>query len=174
MQSAILLTISQSGSETRGTSIKRPDNGSRKASYPCPNARWVHQRLAIMRGGNYYDRELPPRVPPLAEVPLSSAELAIALVAPWLHPTARKIRLAAPLLGAPDVDAEVVAAMAVRERCMMIVRYIALCGGGFEPKNSLWQQFAAIDFVLTKMMRGNDEQDMADAEFLVRHDRITE
>jgi hypothetical protein len=33
---------------------------------------------------------------------------------------------------------------------------------------------ATIDLVLTKMMRGNDEQDMADAEFIIRHDRITE
>ncbi len=33
---------------------------------------------------------------------------------------------------------------------------------------------AALDLVLTKMMRGNDPQDMADAEFLIRHDRITE
>lgn len=30
-----------------------------------------------------------------------------------------------------------------------------------------------IDFILTKMMRGADEQDMQDVEFLVRHDRIT-
>ena len=33
---------------------------------------------------------------------------------------------------------------------------------------------ATIDLVLTKMMRGHDEQDMADAEFIIRHDRITE
>jgi hypothetical protein len=33
---------------------------------------------------------------------------------------------------------------------------------------------ATIDLVLTKMMRGNDEQDMADAEFMINHDRITE
>lgn len=33
---------------------------------------------------------------------------------------------------------------------------------------------AAIDLVLSKMMRGNDPQDMADAEFMIRHDRITE
>ena len=33
---------------------------------------------------------------------------------------------------------------------------------------------ATIDLVLTKMMRGNDEQDMADAQFIIRHDRITE
>lgn len=31
-----------------------------------------------------------------------------------------------------------------------------------------------IDLVLTKMMRGNDEQDMADAEFMIRYDHITE
>jgi len=33
---------------------------------------------------------------------------------------------------------------------------------------------ATVDLVLTKMMRGSDEQDMADAEFMIRHDRITE
>jgi hypothetical protein len=33
---------------------------------------------------------------------------------------------------------------------------------------------ATIDLVLTKMMRGNDPQDMADAEFLVRRDHISE
>ena len=33
---------------------------------------------------------------------------------------------------------------------------------------------ATIDLVLTKMMRGDDEQDMADAEFIIRHDRISE
>jgi hypothetical protein len=33
---------------------------------------------------------------------------------------------------------------------------------------------ATIDLVLTKMMRGSDPQDMADAGFMIRHDRITE
>ncbi len=33
---------------------------------------------------------------------------------------------------------------------------------------------ATIDLVLTKMMRGNDPQDMVDAEFMIRSDRITE
>ena len=32
---------------------------------------------------------------------------------------------------------------------------------------------ATIDLVLTKMMRGNDEQDMQDVDFMIRHDRIT-
>ncbi len=33
---------------------------------------------------------------------------------------------------------------------------------------------ATIDLILTKMMRGNDPQDMADAEFMIRHDGVTE
>ena len=33
---------------------------------------------------------------------------------------------------------------------------------------------ATIDLVLSKMMRGSDEQDMADAEFMIRHDHINE
>jgi hypothetical protein len=32
---------------------------------------------------------------------------------------------------------------------------------------------ATVDLVLSKMMRGNDPQDMADAAFMIRHDRIT-
>lgn len=31
---------------------------------------------------------------------------------------------------------------------------------------------ATIDLILTKMMRGNDAQDMQDVDFLIRHDRI--
>lgn len=31
---------------------------------------------------------------------------------------------------------------------------------------------ATVDLILTKMMRGDDPQDMADIEFMVRHDRI--
>ena len=32
---------------------------------------------------------------------------------------------------------------------------------------------AALDLVLTKMMRGDDAQDLADIAFLIEHDRIT-
>lgn len=32
---------------------------------------------------------------------------------------------------------------------------------------------ATIDLILTKMMRGNDPQDMQDVEFLIRHDHVT-
>ena len=32
---------------------------------------------------------------------------------------------------------------------------------------------ATIDLILTKMMRGNDPQDMADAKFMIEHDKIS-
>jgi hypothetical protein len=97
------------------------------------------ERLALMRGCDYYSRNLGPRLPPLGEVPLSNTELAIALIIPSLHPTAREIRLAAALLGAADVEANEAAALAVQENCAEIVRHIALCGRRFEPENLFWQ-----------------------------------
>ncbi len=98
------------------------------------------ERLALQRGCDYYQRDLSPRIPPLGEVPLSNAELAIALMAPSLRPTAREIRLAAALLGAPDVPPNEVAGLAVEEDCAEVVRYIAHCGYKFEPLNSFWQK----------------------------------
>jgi hypothetical protein len=97
------------------------------------------ERLAVMRGCDYYCRDLGPRVPPLGEVPLSNAELAIALIAPPLHPSAREIRLSAALLGSPDVQANEVSRLAVDENCADVVRHVALCGRRFEPQNSFWQ-----------------------------------
>jgi len=97
------------------------------------------ERLAIMRGCEYYDRDLEPRVPPLGEVPFTNAELAIALISPALHPGAREIRLAAALLGALDVNPSEVSALAMRENCGDVVQHIALSGLRFEPRNPFWQ-----------------------------------
>ena len=97
------------------------------------------ERLAVMRGCDYYGRDPGPRLPPLGEVPLSNTELAIALILPPFRPQAREIRLAAALLGAPDVRADEAAALAVQENCADVVRHIALCGRRFEPENSFWQ-----------------------------------
>ena len=101
------------------------------------------ERLAVMRGCDYYGRDLGPRLPPLGEVPLSNTELAIALIAPSLRPAAREIRLAAALLGARDVRADDVAVLAVQGNCAAVVRHIALCGRRFEPENSFWQTLIA-------------------------------
>jgi hypothetical protein len=97
------------------------------------------ERLALMRGCDYYNRELPPRGQALGRVPLSNAELAIALITPSLPPTAREIRLAAALLGTPDLDPDEIAGLAVQENCVEIVRYIAQCGRRFESENAFWQ-----------------------------------
>jgi hypothetical protein len=96
------------------------------------------ERLALLRGCDYYERELPPRFPALVDVPISNAELAIALIVPSLPPTAREIRLAAALLGTPDLRADLVTALAVQENCADIVRHIALSGLRYEPDNSFW------------------------------------
>ena len=96
------------------------------------------ERLAIARGCDYYERDLDRRIPPLEQVPLSNAELAIALIVPSLRPTPREIRLAAALLGAPDVTAEEVAALATAENCAGVVRYVAACGNRFEPESPFW------------------------------------
>src|SRR2546430_14482423 len=93
------------------------------------------ERLAVMRGCNYYDRDLGPRIPPLGEVPLSNTELAIALIVPSLRPSAREIRLAAALLGAPDVRAGDAAAVAGQGNCAEVFRYLALCSRRFAPEN---------------------------------------
>lgn len=45
-----------------------------------------------------------------------------------------------------------------------------------ERPSTRWLQLfrpATLDLILTKMMRGDDPQDMADVDFLIRHDRIT-
>jgi hypothetical protein len=101
------------------------------------------ERLAVMRGCDYYDRELSPRVSPLGDVPLSNTELAIALIAPSLRPSAREIRLAAALLAAQGVRADEAASLAVQESCEEIVCHIATCGHRFEPDNSFWQTLLA-------------------------------
>ncbi|HEX7860131.1 MAG TPA: DUF6036 family nucleotidyltransferase [Verrucomicrobiae bacterium] len=45
----------------------------------------------------------------------------------------------------------------------------------YRPPTERLQLFrpATLDLILTKMMRGKDAQDLADVEFMVRHDRIT-
>ena len=97
------------------------------------------ERLAIARGCEYYERQLDLRHSPLDEVPLSNAELAVALINPSLNPQAREIRLAAALLGAVKDSAADVAALAQEEKCVEVVRYIASCGHHFEPGNAFWR-----------------------------------
>jgi hypothetical protein len=101
------------------------------------------ERLALLRGCSYYERDLDVRVPPLTEVPLSNAELAVALVIPSLSPGAREIRLAAALLGTPGLEANQVARLAREEDTVAVIRHIAQCGQSFEPENRFWVDLLA-------------------------------
>ena len=79
---------------------------------------WPETRTQLQRGGisnnnlAYLHANFKPNPPHLC-----SGDLMIALVAPSLHPAAREIRLAAVLLGAPDVQASEASALAVQENC---------------------------------------------------------
>jgi len=97
------------------------------------------ERLAVLRGCGYYGRDFGPGLPPLGEVAISNEELAIALVAPTLRPGAPEIRLAAALLGGQEIRPDEVAALAIQENCVEVVRHITLCGRRFEPENSSWR-----------------------------------
>jgi hypothetical protein len=97
------------------------------------------ERLAIARGCGYYERDLGPSNLHLEEIRLSNTEVAIALLLVSSPPNAREVRLAAALLGAPDVAADEVAELAVDERCAGIVRYVAAAGARFEPDNPFWR-----------------------------------
>jgi hypothetical protein len=96
------------------------------------------ERLAIARGCNYYERNLGQPALPDDAVPLSNAELAIALIVPAQQPKARQVRLAAALLGAADEPAVKIASVAMEENVAGIVRYIASCGSRFESQNGFW------------------------------------
>jgi len=102
------------------------------------------ERLAVLRGCAYYERDLGMRVPPLAEeVPFSNAELAVALVIPSLSPGAREIRLAAALLGTPGLEANQVVRLAREENSVAVIRDIAQCGQSFESENCFWVDLLA-------------------------------
>ena len=59
---------------------------------------------------------------------LSNAELAIALVSGGGDGEARHIRVAAQLMGAPDVSVSELSRLAIMERCVPVVRHIAEAG----------------------------------------------
>ena len=99
------------------------------------------QRLAVARGSHYYIVNEAPL--PSPNLPLSNAELAVALLSPALPPTPQDIRIAAAVLSAPDVDVSILADLAEKEGCAGLVRYIAECGRKYEPDSLFWQNLIA-------------------------------
>lgn len=101
------------------------------------------KRLAIARGCDYYQRGLDTQVHSAGDHPVSNAELAIALIVAQHRPSAREIRLAAALLGEPNMEASELAELTIEENCGAIVRYIARSGHRFEPENAFWTSLLA-------------------------------
>jgi hypothetical protein len=107
------------------------------------------ERLAVSRGLRYYDSHGDSRKEchPSSTSPqngsdgeLSNEELAIALLSPAAPYSQQRIRIGAAMLAAEANQPESLAALALRERCGSIVRYIAECGHDVEPKNSFWDK----------------------------------
>ena len=98
------------------------------------------ERLAVQRGCGYYDSGLAGERQPVAEAPLTDAELAVALLSPSLSPTAQQIRIAAAMLSSPNVLPGELVKLAQTEDCAGTVRYIAECGRRYEPENPFWTQ----------------------------------
>ena len=95
-------------------------------------------RLAVARGCRYYVVEDGPL--PAANLRLTNAELAVALLSPALPPEPHEIRVAAAVLSSPDVDVSALAELAEAEGCAGLVRYIAECGRKYEPDVAFWTQ----------------------------------
>jgi hypothetical protein len=99
--------------------------------------------LAAHRGCRYYlgPNSQPENLPGVAD--FSNEALAIALLHP-AHPwDAWRIRIGAAMLGAPGTDPIRLARLAMQERCVAVVRYIAEAGAHFEPSNAFWRQLLA-------------------------------
>jgi hypothetical protein len=94
--------------------------------------------LAIQRGCDFYDKGEPLTVPSVTREQFSDAELAIALLNPALRYDPQTLRLGAAMVSAAGNTPEEIARLARFERCQGVVRYVAECGGKFEPDNEFW------------------------------------
>src|SRR5436190_926209 len=91
------------------------------------------QQLAVQRGCQHYETGHEPEEPLASLADFSNEELAIALLSTALPYDPHSIRIGAAMLSAKDNDPRRLALMAVKERCVGPVRYVAEAGRRFEP-----------------------------------------
>jgi hypothetical protein len=96
--------------------------------------------LGVARGCWHYRSHDLVAVPNVSELDLSNEELAIALLSPSLPYSPHSIRVGAAMLGAPGNDAITLTRLAVAERTVAPVRYIASAALRFEPDNPFWRR----------------------------------
>jgi hypothetical protein len=69
---------------------------------------------------------------------ISNEELAIGLLSPCHHYEPLFVRVGSQLLSAPQSNPKTLARLAVMERCLTTLKYIASCGKETEPDNPFW------------------------------------
>jgi hypothetical protein len=99
--------------------------------------------LAVQRGCRHYATGSEPEQILATESEFSNEELAIALLSTALRYEPHSIRCGAAMLGAEGNDPGRLARLAVLERCIGPVRYVAEAGRQFEPANPFWQELLA-------------------------------
>lgn len=111
------------------------------------------ERLAVSRGLRYYDihgdslkAQGAPRPDPGSgtDMGLSNEELAIALLSPSAPYSQLRLRMGAAMLAAEGNRPELIANLAIRERCETVVRHIASCGHEVEPDNPFWEKLLGL------------------------------
>jgi len=94
--------------------------------------------LAVQRGCIHYSTGTEPAGELASREQLSDAELAIALLCVSMPYDPHFIRCGAAMLGSENNSPEQIARLAVMERCVSVVRYVAEAGVKFEPDNHFW------------------------------------
>lgn len=105
------------------------------------------QCLAVLRGCFHYNGAActSGMIKDCGRERFSDEELAVSLVSAGFEGDARHVRIAAQLLGAPDVSAAKVARLARMERCVPIVRYIAESGLQEDEEGAcFWESLLAL------------------------------
>src|SRR5437762_909324 len=98
------------------------------------------ETLAVQRGCQHYSDGSEPERPLVSEEQLSNEELAIALLSTALRYDPHSIRCGAAMLSAEGNGPRRLAHLAVMERAVAVVRYVAEAGRKFEPQNEFWQR----------------------------------
>lgn len=96
--------------------------------------------LAVQRGCRHYSNGSEPAEPLASENEFSNEELAIALLSTALPYEPHSIRCGAAMLGAEGNDPRRLARLAVMERSVVPVRYVAEAGRRFEPEERFWRE----------------------------------
>lgn len=102
------------------------------------------ERLAIQRGCRHYWQGDEPPGELLSQAQFSNEELALALLSIAGAYEPHSIRCGAAMLSAEGNAPVNLARLAVWERSVTVVRYVAECGAKFEPENAFWSKLLAL------------------------------